>query len=40
MGDMTLWMYVGFLLAAYSVIWNDSIQTSGTFIASNGKKFK
>ena len=40
MGDMTLWMYVGFLLAAYSVIWNDSIQTLGTFIASNGKKFK
>ena len=30
-------MVVGFLLAAYSVIGNDSIQTLGTFIASNKK---
>lgn len=35
MQDLTLWMIVGFLLAAYSVIGNDSIQTLGTFIASN-----
>ena len=32
---ITLWMAVGFLLAAYSVIANDSVQTLGTWIASN-----
>lgn len=37
MTDITLWMWVGFLLAAYSVIANDSIQTLGTWIASNKK---
>lgn len=31
---------IGFLLAAYSVIGNDSVQTLGTFIASNIKAFK
>ena len=31
---------VGFLLASYSVIANDSVQTLGTWIASNSKKFK
>jgi hypothetical protein len=31
---------IGFLLAAYSVIGNDSVQTLGTFIASNSKVFK
>ena len=31
----TLYMLVGFFLAAYSVIGNDSVQTLGTFIASN-----
>lgn len=36
--EMTsIWMIVGFLLAAYSVIGNDSVQTLGTFIASNNK---
>ena len=36
--EMTvIWMIIGFLLAAYSVIGNDSIQTLGTFIASNQK---
>ena len=30
-------MILGFLLAAYSVIGNDSVQTLGTFIASNQK---
>lgn len=30
-------MIIGFLLAAYAVIANDSIQTLGTFIASNKK---
>ena len=34
-----LWMWTGFILAAYSVIGNDSVQTLGTFIASN-QKFK
>ena len=31
---------IGFLLAAYSVIGNDSAQTLGTFISSNKKKVK
>ena len=33
MSDITIWMWTGFLLAAYSVIANDSIQTLGTWIA-------
>jgi len=37
MSEVTLWMWTGFLLAAYSVIANDSIQTLGTWIASNRK---
>jgi len=36
---LTLWMGIGFLLAAYSVIANDSVQTLGTWIASNNKRF-
>jgi hypothetical protein len=28
---------VGFLLAAYSVVANDSVQTLGTFLASNSR---
>lgn len=37
-GDITIiWMLIGFLLASYSVIANDSVQTLGTFIASNNK---
>ena len=35
-----LYVVVGFLLASYSVIANDSVQTLGTWIASNSKKFK
>ena len=31
---------IGFLLAAYSVVANDSVQTLGTFISSNSQKFK
>lgn len=31
-------MYLGFLLAAYSVIGNDVIQTLGTFLTSNEKR--
>lgn len=33
-----LWMVFGFSLACYAVIGNDSIQTIGTFLASNRKK--
>lgn len=35
-----LWLYIGFSLAAYSVIANDSVQTLGTWIASNRDKVK
>ena len=39
--DMTLiYTVIGFALAGYSVIGNDSIQTLGTFIASKKKWFK
>ena len=39
--DMTLvYTVIGFALAGYSVIANDSIQTLGTFIASKKKWFK
>ncbi len=34
----TVLMMVGFTLASYSIISNDSIQTLGTFIASNSKR--
>jgi len=40
MDALTLWMVVGFLMAAYSVIANDSVQTLGTWIASNNERFK
>ena len=35
-----IYMIIGFSLAAYSVIANDSVQTLGTFIASNSEKFR
>ena len=35
-----IYMIIGFTLAAYSVIANDSVQTLGTFIASNSEKFQ
>lgn len=38
MEGLTIWMIIGFLLATYSVVGNDSVQTFGTFIASNNKK--
>lgn len=38
MEALTIWMILGFVLATYSVIGNDSVQTFGTFIASNNKK--
>jgi hypothetical protein len=37
---MEIFMVLGFILAAYSVIANDSVQTLGTWIASNNNKFK
>ena len=37
MDYVSIWMIVGFLLASYSVIANDSVQTLGTWIASNEK---
>ena len=33
-----IWMILGFILACYAVVGNDSIQTIGTFLASNKKK--
>lgn len=33
-------MLVGFLLATYSVLGNDCVQTLGTFMASNSNRFK
>ena len=35
-----IYMIIGFSLAAYSVVANDSVQTLGTFIASNSEKKK
>ena len=35
-----IYALVGFMLAAYAVIGNDSVQTLGTFIASNIRVFK
>ena len=35
----TVYMGIGFLLAAYSVIANDSVQTLGTWLASNSERF-
>jgi len=37
--QVTLWMALGFLMAAYSVIANDSVQTLGTWLASNHERF-
>ena len=34
-----LWLVIGFGLASYSVIANDSVQTLGTWIASNKEHF-
>lgn len=33
-----IYMYVGFLLAAYAVVANDAIQTLGTFLSSNAHR--
>ena len=39
MDVVTLWMAVGFIFAGYAVIANDSVQTLGTWIASNNQRF-
>lgn len=36
----SLYAFIGFMLAAYAVIGNDSVQTLGTFIASNARIVK
>ena len=36
---LTIWSLIGFLLAAYAVIANDSVQTLGTWMASNNERF-
>lgn len=33
-----IYMLIGFALAAYTIVANDSIQTLGTFLASNSKR--
>lgn len=35
-----LYAFIGFMMAAYAVIGNDSVQTLGTFIASNSRSVK
>ncbi len=39
MDALTLWALVGFMFASYSVIANDSVQTLGTWMASNNERF-
>lgn len=34
----SIYMFVGFALASYSIVANDAIQTLGTFLSSNGKR--
>jgi hypothetical protein len=36
--DAAIARWVGFVFAGYAAVANDSIQTIGTFIASNGKR--
>lgn len=38
MDSTAIVMYVGFILAGYSVVGNDTIQTLGTFLSSNERK--
>ena len=38
MDALTLWSLIGFLFAAYAVIANDSVQTLGTWMASNNER--
>lgn len=36
--DINIWMIIGFLLAGFSVVANDSLQTLGTYISSNRQR--
>ena len=36
--NINVWMVIGFLLAAFSVVSNDSLQTLGTYISSNRQR--
>ena len=36
--DANLFQIIGFLLAAYSVVANDSLQTLGTYLSSNQER--
>jgi hypothetical protein len=38
--NTTVWIFsiLGFLIAAYSIVANDAIQTLGTFLSSNAKR--
>ncbi len=36
--DPTIMMWIGFMLAGYAVVGNDSIQTLGTFLSSNEQR--
>ena len=40
MDFLTIWSFLGFLFAVYAVTANDSIQTLGTYIASNRARFE
>ncbi|MFL0782159.1 MAG: hypothetical protein AB8E74_09270 [Prochlorococcus sp.] len=35
MNNINIWQIIGFLLASYSVVANDSLQTLGTYLSSN-----
>lgn len=38
MGGVEIFGIIGFMLACYAVVANDSIQTLGTFLSSNAKR--
>ncbi len=38
MNSQYICMFIGFLLASYSIVANDAIQTLGTFLSSNSKR--
>ncbi|MGK7920650.1 MAG: hypothetical protein AB4080_11660 [Trichodesmium sp.] len=38
MNSQYVFMFVGFLLASYSIVANDAMQTLGTFLSSNSKR--
>lgn len=38
LGGLELFALIGFLIASYSIVANDAIQTLGTFLSSNGQR--